>query len=143
MTELSTILCDPDGNRGKSTIACLAELHYNALNLPVKKVNDHTKLLQAACTILMAQQNRQPGLSFVDLPRSFTMDPKAFEPFMIAIDKIKAGHVYDLRWSYKEWWFDSPQVWVFCSHVPDTAFLSADRWVFWTIDETQTLRRHN
>ena len=88
----------------------------------------------------MAQQNREPKLAFVDLPRSLTTDAKRFGPFMIAIEEIKSGVVCDMRNHYKEWWFDSPQVWVFCNHLPHLSHMSSDRWRFWTIDEHKNLK---
>ena len=50
-----TLIYDPNGCKGKSTIARLAQLHHGALHLP--PVNDHKELLQAACDILMAKEN--------------------------------------------------------------------------------------
>lgn len=131
------LIYDKGGCQGKSTIARLAQLHHNALRLP--PVGDHKQLLEAACDILMAKQNRSPGLAFVDLPRSLTMDPKKFGPFMIAIEEIKAGVVCDMRNHFKEWWFDSPQVWVFCNHLPHLDHMSQDRWKFWVIDGFKNL----
>lgn len=134
------IVYDKGGCQGKSTIARLAQLHHRALRLP--PVGDHKQLLESACDILMAKENREPGLAFVDLPRSLTMDPKKFGPFMIAIEEIKAGVVCDMRNHYKEWWFDSPQVWVFANHLPNLDHMSKDRWKFWTIDSFKNLRSH-
>lgn len=133
------IIFDPNGCQGKSTIARLAQLHHNALRLP--PVGDHKQLLEAACDILMAKENRTPGLAFIDLPRTLTMDPKKFSPFMIAIEEIKAGVVCDMRNHYKEWWFDSPTTWVTCNHFPNLDYMSKDRWKFWTIDKFGNLRR--
>lgn len=131
-------LFDPDGCTGKSTIGRLAALHFRALRLPC--VGDAKQLLEAACDILMAQQNRTPGLCFVDLPRTLTMDSRKFAPFMIAVEEIKAGVVSDMRNHYKEWWFDSPSVWITCNHLPKTLeYLSADRFVFWTLDSDKNL----
>lgn len=134
------IVYDPTGCKGKSTIARLAQLHHNCLRLP--PVGDHKQLLEAACDILMAKENRVPGLAFVDLPRTLTLDPKKFGPFMIAIEEIKAGVVCDMRNHYKEWWFDSPQVWVFCNHLPHLQHMSKDRYRFHTIDDDKNLRSH-
>jgi hypothetical protein len=133
------LLYDPSGCKGKSTVARLAQLHHGCLRLP--PVGDHKQLLEAACDILMARQCRQPKLCFIDLPRSLTTDNKRFGPFMIAIEEIKGGVVCDMRNHFKEWWFDSPQVWVFCNHLPNVKAMSADRWKFWTVTHLQTLRQ--
>jgi hypothetical protein len=126
---------DETGNHGKSTLASLAELHHGALDLP--PISDHKELLQVVCDILMAKQERVPGMIFVDLPRS--MDPKRLGAFMIAIEQIKKGHVCDVRHHYKDWWFDSPQVWVFANWLPEMKYLSADRWKMHTIDSRNEL----
>lgn len=133
------LLVNPGGCQGKSTLARLAQLHKGCLRLP--PVGDHKQLLESACDILMARDERQPKLCFIDLPRSLTMDQRKFGPFMIAIEEIKGGVVCDMRNRFKEWWFDSPQVWCFCNHVPNLEHMSSDRWIFWTIDEFKILRR--
>jgi len=133
------LLYNPEGCQGKSTIARLAELHHQSLRLP--PVGDHKQLLEAACDILMCRQNRTPGLAFVDLPRSLTLDKRKFGPFMIAIEEIKGGVVCDMRNHYKQWWFDSPQMWVFCNHFPNVSYMSKDRWRFWKIDQFKCLVR--
>ena len=88
----------------------------------------------------MSKEERAPGLVFVDLPRALTTDSKKFGPFMAAIVQIKKGKVADVRFHYKEWWFDSPQVWVFCNHAPNLDHMSADRWRFYTIDGFKNLQ---
>lgn len=132
------LIYDPAGCKGKSTVARLGALHHRALLLP--PVGDAKQLLESACDILISQQNRQPGLCFVDLPRSLTLEPKKFGPCMIAIEEIKGGRVYDMRNHWKEWWFDSPATWVTCNHLPHVNMMSVDRWKFWTIDQFQNLR---
>ena len=64
---------------------------YGALDLP--PVGDHKELMQVCCDILMAKQEREPKLVFVDLPRGLTIDPRKFAPFMVAIEQIKKGKV--------------------------------------------------
>ena len=127
---------DPRGNNGKSTVAALMELHTGGLDLP--PIGDHKELLQVVCDVLMAREERDPRLVFVDLPRS--LDSKKLAPFMVAIEQIKKGHVADVRHHYKDWWFDSPQVWVFANWKPDLSYLSQDRWKFHTIDAFKNLR---
>jgi hypothetical protein len=131
------VLIDTRGNNGKSTMACLAELHFGGIDLP--PIGDHKELTQVVCNILMGKQCRDPGIVFVDLPRSLTLDPKKLGPFMIAIEQIKKGHVCDVRNHYTDWWFDSPAVWVCCNHAFETKFMSKDRWQFWTVSAMKTL----
>ena len=132
-------LIDTTGNNGKSTVASLAELHFGGIDLP--PIGDHKELTQVVCNILMAKKCREPGIVFVDLPRTLTMEPKKLAPFMIAIEQIKKGHVCDVRNHYTDWWFDSPAVWVCCNHAPDVKYMSKDRWQFWTITPLKQLCR--
>lgn len=126
---INLIYC-PQGGKGKSTIAALCCLHAKGLRIPA--VNDAEKLLASVCDILTAKQERQPGVVFVDLPRA--MDKKRLGGIYSAIEEIKNGCVYDLRYSYKEWWFDSPAVWVFSNQEPDLGLLSRDRWKIFRIN---------
>ena len=51
--------------------------------------------------------------------------------------------MYDLRYTYKEWWFNAPQVWVFGNMEPDLRLvMSMDRWKIWTINEEMELMPH-
>lgn len=124
------VIVDIKGCSGKSTVASLGRLHYGALDLP--PISDHKELLQVVCDQLMAKNERNPGLVFVDCPRS--IDQKKMGPYFIAIEQIKKGYVADVRYHYKEWDFDSPRVWVFVNHAIRTDYLSTDRWRFWQIN---------
>lgn len=121
---------DPEGCRGKSTVASICCLLHKGLRVPA--VNDHEKLLATVCDILMAKEERQPGPIFIDLPRF--MEKSKLHGIFTAIEEIKNGHAYDLRYNYKEWWFDSPPVWVFSNVPPPMHALSHDRWRFHQID---------
>ena len=134
---INYIYC-PHGNNGKSTIAALCDLHKRGLDLP--PVNDSEKLIQSVCDILMAKKERKPRIVFVDMPRA--MDKKKLGGMYTAIEQIKKGKVYDMRYAYKDWWFDSPQVWVFGNQEPDVRLMSMDRWRIWTINDQMELVPH-
>lgn len=131
---INMIYCE-SGNKGKSTIASICELFANGIDLP--PVNDADKLIQSACDICMAKNVRDPSPIFVDLPRAMNKD--RLNGIYTAIEQIKKGKLYDLRYTYKEWWIDSPQIWVFSNIPPDLAMLSKDRWKIWTINEEKEL----
>lgn len=57
-----------------------------------------------------------------------------------ALESIKDGYAYDDRYKYREAFFDSPNIWVFCNAMPDQEYLSKDRWKFWSIDEEGLVR---
>ena len=130
------VIVDTRGHIGKSTVASLGRLHYGALDLP--PIGDSKELLQVVCDQLMARNERDPGLVFVDCPRS--LDQRRMAPYWIAIEQIKKGYVCDVRYHYKEWDFDSPRLWVFMNEEPPLGALSRDRWKFWQVNPiTKTL----
>lgn len=124
------VIYDPIGNKGKSTLASLMELGGKGIDLP--PVNDMKELLQVACDICMAKKLRDPNPIFMDLPRS--AEKSKLHGVYCAIEQIKKGKLVDMRYSYKEWWIDSPAIWVFTNVLPDTQLLSRDRWKVWTFD---------
>lgn len=121
---------DPDGSKGKTTVAAICCLLHKGIRIPA--VNDHEKLLASVCDILTAKNERQPGPVFIDLPRY--MDKKRLHGIYSSIEEVKNGHVYDMRFHFKEWWFDSPPVWVFANTYPTVSALSQDRWKFLRFD---------
>lgn len=125
---INMIFC-PSGNVGKSTIASLCELFGKGIDLP--PVNDADRLIQSCCDICMAKQIRDPSPIFVDLPRAMNKD--RLNGIYTAIEQIKKGKLYDLRYTYKEWWIDSPTIWVFSNIEPDMMLLSKDRWRIWKV----------
>ena len=123
---------DPTGGKGKTTVAAICSLFDKGIRLP--PINDAQLLLATMCDILTARNERQPGCVFIDLPRYMKKD-KMYGIYS-AIEEIKNGHVYDLRYTFKEWWFDSPPVWVFANVPPVYEAMSSDRWKVWTIHES-------
>lgn len=130
-------IVDEAGCSGKSTIASLGELKHGHIDMPT--LNDGTLLTATLCDILHATDNRKPRVIYIDMPRSQSKD-KLFGLFT-AIEQIKKGKVFDLRYSYKSWWFDSPRIWVFMNEFPDIRYLSQDRWRFWGIDDKELVPR--
>lgn len=129
---------DEVGNRGKSTVASLMELTTDAIDLP--PVNDAQMLIQTLCDILIAKQCRTPGTIFIDLPRCASKDK--LYGFLIAVEQIKKGHVMDLRHHYKDWWFNSPQIWIFSNSDIPQSDLSSDRWCRWVFVGDELVHRN-
>lgn len=124
-----------DGNIGKSVIASICELFGNGIDLPV--INDGEKVLASACNICMAKQIRNPTPIFIDIPRAFNQERMG--GIFTAIEQIKKGKLYDMRYNYKTWWIDSPQMWVFANVEPDFEYLSLDRWKVWKVNSRYEL----
>lgn len=123
------LIYDVGGNTGKSTVASIGELMHNGIDMP--PLNDFKELIALMCNICMSQNIRAPGLVFIDMPRAMRKD-QLFGMYS-AIEQIKKGKLYDIRYNYKSWWIDSPQVWVFTNTPPDLTYLSSDRWKIWTL----------
>lgn len=101
-------------------------------------MNDAKELVQAVHSMCLAKDTRDPKIVFIDMPRA--MDKTKLGGIYSAIEQIKNGYLYDMRYKFSEWWIDSPQVWVFTNIPPKTSLLSADRWKLWVIDrDTKTL----
>jgi len=133
------VIIDKLGCQGKSTIRSLIMLHKNGYRVPSE--NDGLKCIQSVCDMLTARQDHQPGPMFIDLPRA--MEQKELYGLYRAIETIKDGHVYELRNRYSEWWFDSPQIWVFTNTEPPRNALTGDRWIVWTIGTNRDLISYN
>lgn len=129
------MIYDKRGNRGKSTLASIAELLHNAIDMP--PLNDFKELIALLCNICMDKELRNPSLVFIDMPRAMRKD-QLFGMYS-AIEQIKKGKLYDIRYHYKQWWIDSPSVWVFSNIEPDMELLSADRWKIWNITDDHKL----
>lgn len=123
---------DPTGNTGKSLCAAMGDLMHGAVDLP--PCLDGERLIASACDILMARELREPKIMFIDMPR--TLGKERLNSMFAAIEQIKKGKVYDMRHSYREWWFDSPAIWVFSNEPAPECAMSRDRWRFKTITET-------
>lgn len=132
------LIYDPDGGKGKSTVASICEILYGGIDMP--PLNDFKEIIALACDICIERNTRDPKIIFFDLPRA--LDKDRLNGLYSAIEQIKKGKLYDCRYKYKSWWIDSPRCWVFSNHLPDTNLLSADRWNIWTINkDTNELAR--
>lgn len=120
---------DNTGCSGKTTVASICELLHGGIDIP--PINDFKEIIQIVCDICIAKQCRDPKIVFFDLPRAFNKDK--LYGIISAMEQIKKGKLYDLRYNYKEWWIDSPQIWIFSNTTPDTSLLSTDRWCIWEI----------
>lgn len=128
-------IIDSSGNIGKSVICSLCELHGRGIDIP--PVNDSEKIVQSVCNILIGRECRDPKIIFLDIPRSVKQE--TLYGMFTAIEQIKKGKVYDFRYRYQEWWFDSPQIWVFMNIQPQIGYLSRDRWNFWEVNDNYEL----
>jgi len=131
-------LYDPDGDRGKTMISVLAHLMYGGVRLP-SGITDPKDISAALCCILRGTNNRRPGIVTMDMPRA--MPKQKLHGMYSAIEEIKNGICCDQRNKFREWYFDTPAVWVFTNAAPHLGHLSLDRWRFWRINADDDLER--
>lgn len=130
---INLLYCEK-GNKGRSTIGAYAELHDIGYYLP--PVNDSKELVACAYACAEGDENRTPAF-FIDLPRSF--DKTHLEQMYSAIEQMKVGKLYDMRYKYRSFWVNSPTIWVFTNEYPNLKLLSSDRWKIWEIDDDDEL----
>lgn len=119
------ILWDPHGSTGKSTIKTYIRAHKLGRFIPF--VNDYKDMMR----IIMDCDKEK--LYIIDIPRAIQKD--RLYQFYAGIETLKDGYAYDDRYHFRDEVFDCPNIWVFTNVLPETSFLSLDRWVFWTIVE--------
>jgi hypothetical protein len=134
---LINVIYDPTGCCGKSSIAAIMEILDDCIDMP--PLNDFKDIVALAHDICKDTGNRDPKVMFFDMPRAMGKDKLV--GFYSAIEQIKKGKLYDIRYKYSSWWIHSPQVWVFTNVFPDLAFQSMDRWRVWEISSEKTLVR--
>lgn len=119
------LIFDEKGNHGKSTV--VGYLCTRGLAQCIPFCNDFKDIMR------MIMDKPKSSLYLIDLPRAIKKD-KLFQLYA-GIEIIKGGYCYDDRYSFQEMWFDTPSIWVFTNVLPDTSYLSEDRWRIWTINE--------
>lgn len=119
------VVVDPIGCSGKSVL--VGRCCCSGLARKIPPLNNYKEMM---CLVMAMPESRA---YFVDMPRA--MDKTKQEEFYSAIENIKDGHVWDNRYTYKEKWFDSPNIWVFTNKKPNCQLLSRDRWRLWEIVE--------
>lgn len=135
---LVNVIYDPVGCNGKSFLSSYCSLFLSGITVP--PVNDAKELMAVMCDICMGKEERKPNPVFIDMPRS--QDQSRLYGVYSAIEQIKNGLLYDLRYKYKEWWIDSPAIWVFMNTMPDLSSLSKDRWIIWEIKDNDLVRKN-
>lgn len=117
------VIIDNVGNRGKSTLVGWLEIHGHATNLP------WTGTYKDLMPVVLGSKNRKAFT--LDIARAMR-DHDTTEIYG-ALEHIKDGRAFDLRYAYRHVMFPTPHVWVFCNKPPKLELLSQDRWKFYNI----------
>lgn len=118
------VIYDSRGNNGKSILTTYMGVHNLGRTLPF--VNDYKDIMR------MVMDMPTCGAYLIDMPRAINKE-KLFQMYA-GIETVKSGYAYDDRYSFKDKYFDCPQIFVFTNAIPDFDLLSRDRWNVWTID---------
>ena len=129
---LCNVLYCPEGNTGKSTLAHTQRLFNNGIVLP--SMNDAYRLSCTCMNILQSKNLRENVNIFFDLPRCMP-EKKELRGLFGALEQISTGYIFDDRNKYKDWDFDTPNIWVFTNKMPKLNLLSDDRWRLWSLND--------
>lgn len=124
------IIIDQVGNNGKTILKTYMGVHKLGRSVPF--VNDYKDIMRIIYCLPTS------NCYLFDFPRAINKE-RMFGLFS-GIEDIKNGYCWDDRYSFKERYFDCPNIFVFTNTFPDISMLSNDRWRFWTINpETKVL----
>lgn len=124
------VIVDSDGNNGKTFLAMRETVLGNARFLVF--MDDYRDLMR------VIMDTKKVRTYFMNISRALA--GKKQDAIYGALESIKDGYAYDDRYKYREAFFDSPNVWVFCNVMPDVTHLSKDRWRFYGIRENELVR---
>lgn len=114
------IVYDPTGNIGKSIICQLLDIHKKAVMIP--PINDYKDVIQ------YCMSRRRTPAYLIDMPRALNKKNQA--SFYSALETIKSGFLFDIRYKGKVKHIDRPVMWVFTNKLPKHEYLSHDMWKF-------------
>nr|WAE42910.1 MAG: replication associated protein [Cressdnaviricota sp.] len=123
------VVIDTVGNNGKSILKTYVGVHGVGRALPFS--NDFRDIMR------MVMDTETKRLYIIDIPRALRKDQ--MYQFFAGIESLKDGYAFDDRYSFKEKYFDCPNIWIFMNIIPEREYLSKDRWRFWQISAGKTL----
>ena len=119
---INVIVCEK-GCIGKTTLATYLGCRGLARNVPI--LESYKDFMRFCMDVPTSR------LYLIDFPRS--LNKSGCGSMWSAVESIKNGFAWDDRYSYREKYFDCPNIWVFSNQVPDMSMLSEDRWKLWEV----------
>lgn len=117
-------IIDRTGGSGKSSFSNYCDFIDIATWVPPMNSKD----MMAFCMKFKAKSY------IIDLPKNFTQSKTVRINLFNAIEALKNGMLYDLRYDARKERIPAPNVIIFANEAPDTSLLSRDRWVVWEIN---------
>lgn len=130
-TRTINVIIDQTGNHGKSILKTWVGVYGIGRAIPF--TNDYRDIMR------MVMDTKKKPLYIIDVPRALKKD-QLFQ-FFSGVETLKDGYAYDDRYAFKEEYFDSPNIWIMMNTLPDTDYLSKDRWKIWSFNEAGELVR--
>lgn len=118
------LIVDEGGNIGKTMLAL--KLRTEGLACYIPYVKEYRDIMR------MVMDQPKLGAYMIDLPRALKKDHQ--REMWAALETVKGGYAYDDRYHFKDEVFDSPNIFVFTNKLPDTEYMSTDRWKFWKVN---------
>uniref|UniRef100_UPI004047DAAD hypothetical protein n=1 Tax=Polynucleobacter sp. TaxID=2029855 RepID=UPI004047DAAD len=120
---------DPTGNIGKTTLIGYCRAYKLATKIPM--CNDFNKVMEMVMCMPTAKNY------IFDFPKCLSKEN--LRGLYAAIEEIKNGYAYDTRYSFKDKFFDSPNIWIFSNEPPNYDYLSSDRWKLWMVKNNELI----
>jgi Putative viral replication protein. len=135
------VIYDPKGCRGKTSIVTILMCEGVGMRLPPPE--NPKELMEAAYAFPNCKN------FFIDMPRA--LKKETYRAIYGKIELIKDGYIFDTRYRFQlrkdpvtgGLNFYPPNVFVFTNHLPDSKWLSLDRWCFFKIDSKNRLKKIN
>ena len=118
------VLFDPDGARGKSTLAVYASCI--GLSTMIPPIDSFQAIMHHAAS------SANKRAFFYDVPRA--IPAHLFRNVISAMEQTKNGVYQDLRYKTRTTYGEQPHMWIFSNNVLPRDMLTEDRWKYWIIN---------
>lgn len=124
------VVYDPKGDIGKTAfVEYVHSYRYGCVIPPMPSMED---------IVQFAMCRPVSRLYVIDLPRA--MEKKDLGSFFAGIEVLKSGQLYDKRYKGTFKWIERPNLIVFTNKLPDTRYLSLDRWRIWSVFKDELVK---
>lgn len=124
------VIVNQEGNIGKSVLKTYCGVTGRARAIP--PFENHKDLMN----MVYDMKPKESGAVYlIDIPRA--INQQGMRGLWAAVESLKDGYCYDLRYKFRECYFDCPVIWCFMNEMPETKWLSADRWKFFNVENNQ------
>lgn len=124
------VVYDPKGDIGKTAfVEYVHSYRYGCVIPPMFVMED---------IVQFAMCRPESRLYVIDLPRA--MDKRNLASMFAGIEVLKSGQMYDKRYKGVFKWIERPNIIVFTNVIPDSRYLSLDRWRIWSVYQNKLIK---